>query len=761
MSVAFAASPARARRIRTIFAFIVGYTVLAVVLTHPLIRQVATRVPHDLGDPLMSTTVLWWNAHSAPLSAAWWNSTFFFPATGTLALSDHRLGESVIASPLQWAGLGPLAAYNLTLLALFPLSALAAHWLAFTLTRRHDAALVAGLAYGFSPYRFAHIEHLELLAAFGMPAALAALHHYLADRRARWLVVFGAALFVQALSCSYYFLFFLVLLAGWIVWFLRGREHGILAGIGVAGAAASAAMAPIGLRYAAIHAEYGLQRSINDIVELSADVTSIVTASPLSAVWGWTAPLNGSERQLFPGATVLAVVAVALVASARTRPVEVGSRASKALLAAAGAFAAIAASALWLGPWRIGPVSVGTPVKPFSLAFAALLGAFACSRRVRDARGRRSPFAFYVLAAGAAFMFGLGPKPAFLHHQFLYQPPYAWLMLVPPFRGGVRVPARFGMLMILALSAAAALAFDRVGARRSRSMLLAGVVAGILADSWVSGLALLDPPPPLPARATTLGAAAFVDLPLGDVMVDSAAMFRAVPAGLPTANGNSGYAPPHYAALRVALESHDETALEALAAYGPLLVAVERARPGAAGRLEWLRGYRGASEIWTDADATWFVVGAHPQLPAVDCHGPVVPIAAVRDARGPVPLAALLDGNRNTFWTTGAAQRAGDALVVDLGHVARPCSVRVSLGARSEAYPNALSVATSADGATWQTTMIGKTGGLAVAALLARPLGATIELPVPDAPARFIALRIEADQPKAPWIVAELAVVGR
>src|SRR5581483_10442994 len=171
------AAPARSKvDARACVLFTLLYSVLAIAMTQPLAWHLSTRVPHDLGDPLLSATLLWWNAHVLPLTARWWDGPAFWPAAGSLAFSDHRLGESLLAAPWQWAGAGPIATYNLVLLATFPLSALAAHWLGFTLTPRHSAALVAGLAYGFNPYRIAHIEHLELLAGFGMPAALAALH---------------------------------------------------------------------------------------------------------------------------------------------------------------------------------------------------------------------------------------------------------------------------------------------------------------------------------------------------------------------------------------------------------------------------------------------------------------------------------------------------------------------------------------------------------------------------------------------------------
>jgi len=46
----------------------------------------------------------------------------------------------------------------------------------------------------------------------------------------------------------------------------------------------------------------------------------------------------------------------------------------------------------------------------------------------------------------------LGPKPTFMGHQFLYEPPYAWLMRFPIF-DAIRVPARFGLPAIHNLAA--------------------------------------------------------------------------------------------------------------------------------------------------------------------------------------------------------------------------------------------------------------------------------------------------------------------
>jgi hypothetical protein len=181
--------------LRSRFSGILGLTL---VLLHPITSHFATQVPHDLGDPLLSTTLLWWNAHTTPLTARWWDGFFFAPATGTIAFSDHRLGESPDRVTDHLARRFTDCRLQHHAVADVPAVCDRCARAGTRCNRRHDAAILAGLAFGFSPYRFAHIEHLELLAAYGMPIALLALHQSLEDRRARWPILFALALLLQA-----------------------------------------------------------------------------------------------------------------------------------------------------------------------------------------------------------------------------------------------------------------------------------------------------------------------------------------------------------------------------------------------------------------------------------------------------------------------------------------------------------------------------------------------------------------------------------
>lgn len=752
----------------TLVSAFAAYAALAVVMTFPLVLNLSSRLPKDLGDPLLVASILWWNAEIMPLTQEWWNGFGFFPATGMMAFSDHFLGASLIASPLQWLGCSPITAYNMTFLASFPLCAIAAHALALTLTRRHDAALVCGLAYGFNPYRVAHIEHLELLLAFGMPAALAALHLYAGTRRVKWLVAFTAALTLQVLSASYYAVFFTVLLGLWTLWFMRPQAwRAVIAMVAAAGVAALA-VSPIIVGYHQIHDRYNLTRDFfSEVVEYSADLSSFVTASPLSALWGWTATLNGGERQLLPGLTitVLAIAGVILLRRSHATGRDRLAMASAVCWVIAAGLAAVAVSARLTGPWNLDwgwlTVSGTAPHKTLSLAAALSIVAIALSPTLRAEFRVRSALAFYLVAAAILFLCSLGPRPALLGEQILYEPPYAWLMRLPFFGDAVRVPARFGMLAVLALAVAGSLAFNRLPlARRPRAAVLLLVITGIVAEGWMRGLPLPLAPQTAFEVSEADRSAAMMELPLGDVWRDTIAMYRATRHGLRGVNGYNGYEPAYYQVLRRALTDRDPTILDALAGFGPLLITadnrVDPDRPWAS----FLSQHPDVKRMSDRGNRTLFRLPLKQRAPQVRCESRPLAIAAVFDAEGQIDMARVTDNNPATWWSTSHSQRPGDALSLDLGHVAAVCGLRLSMGSAAVLYPGTLRVATSLDNATWETSFERETAGSVLRAALRDPLRPTLFVPLFRKEARFIRLQIVRSHPEYPWAVSNIIVDG-
>ena len=162
-----------------------------------------------------------------PFTDRWWSPPIFHPMADALALSEHLAGIGVVSTPPQLLGASPLTAYNIALILSFALSG----FFAFLLVRRLAgpacgegpaviAACCAGLAYGFGPYRAGQLAHLQVLTSQWMPLALLGMHAFLDEGKRRWLAVFAFAWLVQALSNGYYLLFFPVLIALWLAWFV-------------------------------------------------------------------------------------------------------------------------------------------------------------------------------------------------------------------------------------------------------------------------------------------------------------------------------------------------------------------------------------------------------------------------------------------------------------------------------------------------------------------------------------------------------------
>ena len=162
--------------------------------------RLSSRIPHDVGDPLLNAWILWWNTQAVPFTEAWWSPPFFYPMAGAFALSEHLAGLALFTAPLHFLGVNALAAYNVALILSCWLSAFFAFLLGRRLTGSTWAGLLAGVAFGFAPYRASQLSHLQVLTAQWMPLALYAMHQYLDDRRGRWLMLFGAAWVIQALS---------------------------------------------------------------------------------------------------------------------------------------------------------------------------------------------------------------------------------------------------------------------------------------------------------------------------------------------------------------------------------------------------------------------------------------------------------------------------------------------------------------------------------------------------------------------------------
>jgi hypothetical protein len=532
--------------------------VLSLALHRDLLPRLGSAVPNDLGDPLLNTWILWWNAHAVPFTAAYWNAPAFAPAPYVLALSETLLGVAWLTSPLQWLGAPPIVAYNVLVLVTPVLNGLSMYWLCLTLTGRRDAAAVGGLAYAFAPYHASQVSHVQTQAMFWMPVALAALHRYWSTGERRWLAWLAAATALNGLTCGYFLLYFAVLLGLAIVWLtMASGSARKLAEVAAALAAAALALAPVIVTYRGVRAAWNLQRPFYEIEGFGADLLLLAAGDYRLWLWPFRSadwPLPGQAYPQYPGIAIAVLLLVAAVVAVRQRATRTRSRWRGRLVVALIGIAALqlAAAGVYavIGPWALtfGPVGarVSRPWPLLGMALQLFLAAALVSPRFTALVRAGSIPGLYGTGAVLTTLLALGPRVRIAGEPVWNAPPFAWLMRLPGF-DATRVPALFGAIAVLCLAVLAAFAVVRLVPRHTKTSgaLFAVLALAIVADGWIV-LRVVNVPPPIQVPLT---GDLVVELPRHDHFDDVAAMYRGMAHGRPVVNGYSGYVPPHWGHL--------------------------------------------------------------------------------------------------------------------------------------------------------------------------------------------------------------------
>ena len=685
-----------------------------------------------------------------------------------MAFSEHLLGLSLIATPIIATTGNVLLAYNAAFFLSFPLCAIGAHLLTYQITRRHDLALVAGLAYGFAPYRMAQFSHVQVLSSYWMPFSLLGLHLFVQQPRLaipravrRGLVSAGARLRLLPV---------LPLGAGRpVAVVVRRRPHPLgrlrpaAAGLG---RSPSPHWCPVAYGYLKYQTAYGLRRWPDEIQAFSADIASVMTASTNLRLWGWLQVIDRPESSLFPGLAMILVIIAGIVlawaAAAHAHANMQRLRATRLLLLGAALFGFIASAPLWYGPIKVDLfgirlLSVSTPQKPFSVAVLLAVIALAMHPSIRAGWRRRSALAFYSLAAVAMWLLCLGPAPTFMGKPLIYKAPYAWLMLMPGVEG-VRVPARFWILATLCLAVAAAIALGYIVERLGtlRAPVIAVVACVIVAEAWPAALGLLEPPAWRPSQTS---AASRIELPIGPGP-DLIALYRATQHRRPLVNGYSGYFAPHYGALVDLLQRREPAVLTQLASFGDVEAVVNHDGDSDRGWRTFVGGLPNARVVQQEPDYTVFLIpkgGERLQLPQF--AGQPLPITRLEATHSNDRVGRMIDGDLLSRWDTAGPQDPTSAVTIDLGAPKQVEGVETLIGGYLADFPRALTIEVSSDGTTWEVAWQGQPALMTYISALETPRTVPLRFPL-NRTARHIRLRQTDADPVFYWSIAELHVYG-
>lgn len=474
---------------------------LAVLLTYPLISVMGEALPFNLGDPLLNAWILGWTSDRLVHGLdGLWSPPVLHPHTNTLAFSEHLLGVSLLLAPIYWITRNGILLHNIAILLSFVIAGVGMFVLAFDLTRRRDAALVAALLFAFTPMRLGgELARVQMMMSCWLPLAFCGLHRYGATGAPRFLAAATAGYLLLALSNVYLGVYAVPALAIIGLAALQRINRDTVRHLLVAAAVTAAILGPIALQYADAQKTYGLTRSVAEIEQYSADVMSYIAVAPTSPMGGLLPVERTADRALYPG---ILVIVLALVALAPTR---------------------------WIR---------GTNPNPRLLVA-------------------------YVATAAVAFVLSLGPTLRVDAGGWPGIPgPYSWLMSHVPAFTGLRAPGRFGMIVVLALAVLAAAGAARVLASRGRvfrGAFIGLVLVIVVAEGYGGRLRMA----PLDRALTSADRAAYAWLaaaPAGVVFelpTEQSAwrlagagatpslvyQYMSLQHGKPLINGHSGYTP--------------------------------------------------------------------------------------------------------------------------------------------------------------------------------------------------------------------------
>jgi hypothetical protein len=218
--------PSREMRSGTIsspLAVLALFVLLAIVHTWPIASAPASSGRNSIADTKLNQWAMAWVAHQIvhdPIHL--FDANIFYPERRTLAYSEHLFVQSMMGAPLAWAGVQPVAVYNLVLIAGFALTG----WTTALVIHRWTGSWLAGILSGslmaFNALTLTRWAHIQMLHMEFFPLALLALDELLIAPRARQAAKLAIWYVLQSLTSVYAMVFCFVSLV--VALFVRPGE---------------------------------------------------------------------------------------------------------------------------------------------------------------------------------------------------------------------------------------------------------------------------------------------------------------------------------------------------------------------------------------------------------------------------------------------------------------------------------------------------------------------------------------------------------
>lgn len=319
---------------------LVGYLVLTLIMTFPLVTEFTTAIPGDGFDGWQNYWNLWW-VKKALLDLG--TNPFFcdyvyYPTGASLYFHTLNIFNGLFTVPVQDV-LGLTVSYNLVVVFSFIVGGYGTYLLVYRLGAGPSsrsgqgrlAAFVAGLVFTFSPYHFAHLlGHMQLISLEWLPFYVLFTIKALgpvSGQRLKSSLPIAAVFLVLTFLCEWgyyvmYLAIFTLLYAGYVTVENRGwRIWEPAARAGLIWLLSMVLVSPILVPMAveAIKTTEYLTPPFEQSLSLSADLLAFFTPNEMHPLWGdwaraWSERFTTttSERMVFAGYIPLVLGALAL-----------------------------------------------------------------------------------------------------------------------------------------------------------------------------------------------------------------------------------------------------------------------------------------------------------------------------------------------------------------------------------------------------------------------------------------------------------------
>jgi len=292
---------------------IVGFTLLTILMLWPLARQAGGAVV-DQGDPLYDIWSMRWVQHQLVTDPArLWDANILYPYDRAFVISEPQLSSALLAWPLVLITGNDVLTYNLLLFGTFVALGVGVALLVEEWSGSLPPGVLAGILAAYTPYRYGHISHLNLLSYGWLPLALWALVRYARHSRPRDGALLALFLTLQVLASDT-----LAALALGTVGLLlpfalcrSGTRRGprFYGGLALALGLPLLALLPLVLVRFEVLRRYGFTRDLGDIRQFAATLQTYRAVPPFNRFWRGTLP-EAYPGPLFPGGVTLALALI-------------------------------------------------------------------------------------------------------------------------------------------------------------------------------------------------------------------------------------------------------------------------------------------------------------------------------------------------------------------------------------------------------------------------------------------------------------------